>query len=572
MSATLGECGELERSYGVDFIYRLPILEGWKNKDIGRRFFIFPFAFVKDEKPEDIMFKIVKRVNRALILVNDLKTQSGIERIFKECHIGKTFNGKSIEQSKEEFITSDNAYAVIANRFDGIDFPDDECRVLILFNIPTVAHIQEKFLITKMASRTLFEERIRTRIIQAMGRCNRSQTDYAAICVLSNEVMEYLLLPSNTARFNPELQAEIKFGLLDAEVQTNINDYLKDLDIFIEHNDVWEETEKDIISIRDSLITNNSKGENIAYKELSKSTKHEVRFQYALWKQDYAEAMQEVDNILVQLQSDELKGYRGYWEYMGGCCAFALYKEGKSVYEAKYKKYFQNASNSTIAVNWFKYEESNNNKTNDYSIEMLLRLEKLFAEKGNKGLKRFVEYLDEILDLLNSGGTDFERGHELLGEISGFKTTNPKGTAEPDPIWILNRELCIVAEDKIYKDGKLIPPNDVKEAAGHEVWVRKKCESLDLSNNVRIITVFITTAVSAQENTTLFGEGIYYLKSEELKKWAEKVIPIIKELYSSFTGEGDNIWRENALNIIRENNITPKNFIDMITKRKLTEL
>src|SRR5262249_32843533 len=36
-----------------------------------------------------------------------------------------------LEVSKADFIQSDQAVAVIANRYDGIDFPDDDCRLSV---------------------------------------------------------------------------------------------------------------------------------------------------------------------------------------------------------------------------------------------------------------------------------------------------------------------------------------------------------------------------------------------------------------------------------------------------------
>jgi len=572
MSATLGMSGEMERAYGVEKIFRLPTVKDWSNKDIGRRFFLFPLASFSKEETVHIMCKVAKKANRALILVNDLKTQTGIQSIFKENKIGDTYSGKDIEKSKNEFINKNKAYAVIANRLDGIDFPDDECRTLILFDIPTVAQIQEKFMITRMAAKVLFDERIKTRIIQALGRCTRSQTDFAAVCVLSEEVMTYLLTPKNQEKFNPELQAEIIFGQDNSMDQKDIDDYLEMLNVFYDHGDAWEEAEEGILALRDDIISKSFNDTNNAFEQLNRSAKHEVRLQYALWKQDYEQAIQEVDYVLKQLQDEQLKGYRGYWNYVGGCCAYQLFASGKEIYENEYKNYFKKASESTIAVNWFKYDAGGGSEDEDYSNDILLRIEKMFMKYGNKGVKNFYEFLEEMLRLLELGGVDFERGHERLGTIGGYKATNPKGNAEPDPIWIVNREVCIVAEDKIYEEGKLIPPNDVKEAAGHEKWVRNKADNLDLSKSVKIYTVFITTATEAQENALLYGEDIYYLNKADLQSWAEKLVNIIKEIYRTFPGEGDSKWREYALKIIKDNNLTPRDYLSLISQRKLTDL
>ncbi|MCC9705472.1 hypothetical protein E4N62_09480 [Streptomyces sp. MNU76] len=42
MSATLGDGGELERSFGRRKIERIPVPKGWESRGTGRRFFLFP--------------------------------------------------------------------------------------------------------------------------------------------------------------------------------------------------------------------------------------------------------------------------------------------------------------------------------------------------------------------------------------------------------------------------------------------------------------------------------------------------------------------------------------------------
>ena len=74
--------------------------------------------------------------------------------------------------------------AILANRFEGIDLFGDECRLLVVKGLPRTTNLHERFLETRMASTVILNDRIRTRIVQAIGRCTRSATDYAAVCVL----------------------------------------------------------------------------------------------------------------------------------------------------------------------------------------------------------------------------------------------------------------------------------------------------------------------------------------------------------------------------------------------------
>jgi hypothetical protein len=70
MSATVGEGGELERIAGVEKITRL-VVEGWDKQGIGRRFFFFPQASLNEEAAINLSIEMIKKIDRALVLVPD---------------------------------------------------------------------------------------------------------------------------------------------------------------------------------------------------------------------------------------------------------------------------------------------------------------------------------------------------------------------------------------------------------------------------------------------------------------------------------------------------------------------
>ena len=75
----------------------------------------------------------------------------------------------------------------MAGRFDGIDFPHDECRLLCLDGLPKATNAQERFLMSKMGASALLNERLQTRVLQAAGRCTRALQDRSAVFVTGQE-------------------------------------------------------------------------------------------------------------------------------------------------------------------------------------------------------------------------------------------------------------------------------------------------------------------------------------------------------------------------------------------------
>jgi hypothetical protein len=160
MSATLGKSGELERAFGVTNITKLPIVKDWENRTIGRRFFLFPLASFKDSDLTSIILSMLSKVKRSLIIVNDDNTQDLFIKLINKHTSKKIYTARDIEKTKDSFVSDSNAVAIVANRFDGIDFPDEECRLEILFDLQNATHIQERFLTSRMGSMVLFSERI----------------------------------------------------------------------------------------------------------------------------------------------------------------------------------------------------------------------------------------------------------------------------------------------------------------------------------------------------------------------------------------------------------------------------
>lgn len=574
MSATLGESGELERVFGISKIHRLPMVQDWNHKSIGRKFFMFPNASFENSKTAKILMKINEIVDRALMLVQDTQTAKSITNYIEENSETEVFSSNDIEKSKEKFINSSDGLAILANRFDGIDLSDDQCRMLVMYDLPTATHLQEKFLTTRMAASIIFNERIKTRIVQAVGRCTRNPIDYAAVCVFGDQLMNSLISPKKINQYNPEMQAEIEFGYDQSIDQKSIDDYLGLLKLFFERGEEWEEAEKAIIESRDQKIEEGLDIDGECFKLLLKSAKYEVKAQYALWSKDDEYALTQIEKIVEVLDKKKLRGYQGFWYYIGGYISYKLYKEGNSSYKRVSKRYFENAAMSTKSITWFNklLKEEDTSKEIDYFVSDIIdRVEKQIIKYGIKRNNQFEDQAKKIMSLLNDNdGNKFERGHKLLGKFLGYISNNSDGHADPDPWWIINDNICIVAEDKIYKSSsKSIPPKHVKQASGHENWIKENIKTL--SSDARIETIFITTSEKIRKPAAIHGENIWYIKRKDFIKWAERAINCIRILRRDFE-EGDVIWREKARDLMIEKEVTPKHYLDFIMGKDLYNL
>lgn len=123
MSATLGAGGDLERLTGRREITRLPIPEGWDRQGIGRRFFVFPGLSLDEEETARLRRHLMRIAKRSLVLTPSFEASQVIEKEAKKELKYPVFTAEALEVGRSEFVESERAVAVVANRYDGIDLP-----------------------------------------------------------------------------------------------------------------------------------------------------------------------------------------------------------------------------------------------------------------------------------------------------------------------------------------------------------------------------------------------------------------------------------------------------------------
>ena len=179
MSATLGEDGDIERVFGVKKIARLPIPEEWHKRSTGRRLILFP-GQSSDLDPVKTAVEMIKKVSRALVIVPDNNSLRKWEKGLRKTH--SIVKSEDIEQNLDEFTKHpDPSVLLLATRYDGIDLPGDDCRFMVLDGEPSASGLQEMYMRTRLGVSSQLQNRIRTRITQAMGRCTRDESDYSLV-------------------------------------------------------------------------------------------------------------------------------------------------------------------------------------------------------------------------------------------------------------------------------------------------------------------------------------------------------------------------------------------------------
>jgi hypothetical protein len=101
---------------------------------------------------------------------------------------------------------------VLINKYDGIDLPDDACRVLVIDGLPEAyGGIDRREAVILGESDAMVSRQLQ-RIEQGMGRGVRSAEDHCAVLLLGPKLTQLIADPGNLARFGPATRTQLELS------------------------------------------------------------------------------------------------------------------------------------------------------------------------------------------------------------------------------------------------------------------------------------------------------------------------------------------------------------------------
>jgi len=557
MSATLGEGGELERITGVRSIGRIPVPQGWEKQGSGRRLFLLPTLSLADNRAEAVAIDACRVADRALALVPNTLAVEDLVKVMSARGFS-IFSATDIEDSLAPFSTAHQAVLVLANRYDGIDLPDEDCRLLLLYGLPAGTHLQEYFLLSRLAAVSLLRDRMVTRLTQAVGRCTRSDTDYAAVILVDRQLVSFALKSETRAILHPELQAEIEFGIRNSQDQAS-EGFLELLRSFLEQDSEWQAADQAIKSLR----AGKTRATDPVAERLKRAAFLEVEYIQALWRNDALLALEKARAVADCLGGDETKGYRAWWYYLAADAALMAYGVKPETHlVAVAKDLFGRACGCLPSISWL--AELSRVQFNGVAMSSVVDpIGAQSTERVVSVLKRlgfwgpsFEAHAKGTLELLSEKDHEsFVRGLKYLGEYLGFESETPPGDAAPDCLWSLNGLLYIVLEVKTEQTpSDPISPDNARQASGHARWVRAH---RDAKSGVPVVAVLVTPRGSVHKDALPHADGVYHFAPSRLKELAESVIGCLRQCRVELAGASDERLLEELQKAFVERRLDP---------------
>ena len=192
----------------------------------------------------------------------------------------------------ERFSQAVDGHLVTAGRYDGMDFPEDACRIEVLPEHPIAISDLEEFITAYLRDAPYAEARSAQRVAQALGRCNRTPDD-RAVYVLSD--------PEFIARFS---KRRVISSLPD-EVKPDVVRGLERAD-----RPFAEGMEEAKEFLQGKSFAHPALSPLVDAEATASTAKDEVAGMLALWREDYRKAAQLFDKVAVAIsQSRETKAF-----------------------------------------------------------------------------------------------------------------------------------------------------------------------------------------------------------------------------------------------------------------------
>ena len=213
-------------------------------------------------------------------------------------------SGANIATSKNIFNELDtlkkgnfSKLVVINNRYDGIDLPDESCRILILDGLPYFDSLTDRYEVQACPQSELINKRIAQKIEQGIGRGVRGEKDYCAVLIIGSELIRFMQSIATNKFFSAQTRKQIEIGLeLTDLAKADCNKYDFPLDVVVslinqmlERDEGWKEY---YISTMDSIEDDYSEG--LIYKRLLK----EYQFERLFSDGEYEKAQSKMQDLI----------------------------------------------------------------------------------------------------------------------------------------------------------------------------------------------------------------------------------------------------------------------------------
>jgi Helicase C-terminal domain/Type III restriction enzyme, res subunit len=512
MSATVGDPSDLSRRLGTKPIEKIPVPPEYIEKTAGRRFVIM--GTMEEEELStrvEAILSVALHIHPKSVWLCSSKAEAFAyqERVSEWLNshgfVGHpTWLLTPLGEEIDDFKKAPRGHLFVGGRFDGMDFRADECRIVVVTTLPRATNLQEAFIAAYLRDASFMKKRLNQRIVQALGRCNRSDEDFGLYILADQRFATHFSSESNREGLQRNIIAEIDMAQDSAE--SDLEKLVRDVEEFLRGDftlyDNAMRAYLDDVPVRP-----------IDHAAVPDTSSEEVRGWTALFDslnyQIAANRFEECWTALRDTPFRELGAFHG-WHW-----AKALYLQsllGEPAAGEKSLQVLEEAITHGGQSGWFNRMRASLNRARrspallqevvqlDYATAVIQAFDEQLERLGTWGDK-FERWCSRLTELLaGDNHKQYQEGLEKLGQLMGYRAVRPRNNAATDCLWrgvFGNAREIITFEAKIEHDAsQQVAAKDIGQA--HNQRTRAEREYSGFTIRATIVTHLTTLAPDAE--------------------------------------------------------------------------
>ena len=457
MSATLADDSVFVSSLGLDKGDVSNIITPENADDIGDRLILFPKCINNNITDEDIKRKVeeIAEIYNVVILVPSFNRAR-----FWDADGKSTVNKENIVEVVDELKSKKHlGIVVIVNRYDGIDLPDDSCRLLVIDGLPPLNSLKDRYIQSIAPQSAIFLREQVQRIEQGMGRGVRSNDDECCIVLMGAELSNVLTRNRGVDYFSiaTHKQYNLSKQLWDLLVEESNTKPTVDQIFELAHYSLEKKPEW-VAKCKETLS-------NIRYSKEPQIDGRILALRKAFdssLKNQWEEAASFVKKAKDAEEDSKTKGFL--------CQILAEYtNEYDSVLSQKILRAGKKLSGAILTpIDGIYYEKIYNNIPQVQAVKKFIDVEKLNSDE-------LMLFVDSALSNLVMGSeyNKFEEAVDTIGKLLGFSCSRPDKETRgcgPDNLWALGDNCYFVIECKNEAVTNLISKRYCDQLSGSVNW------------------------------------------------------------------------------------------------------
>ncbi|APO67513.1 DEAD/DEAH box type DNA/RNA helicase protein [Rhizobium gallicum] len=275
----------------------------------GERLILLSSLFKAKPDKKDIAYEILK-ANKLLISVPSYPKA----QVWKQVGTPPTRANFSVEL--QAFRKGTSGAFILVSRIDGIDLPQNTCRVMLIDGAPSGTSLMDQYLFQHLSLSNLFSTKMAGRITQLLGRINRGRSDYGAFLIHGADLNVWLKTERNVALLPPLIRKQVILGqtVQDGLEKSEAADIAALIAQVISRDQGWLQFYRETVDgleVSQEALTKVKERES----QLAASAMAECEFMTRMWQGDIDGARDALLSVLdaTALADAKLAGWYSVW-------------------------------------------------------------------------------------------------------------------------------------------------------------------------------------------------------------------------------------------------------------------